>query len=127
MAPRISSFTHPRRAHAKLLVAFVFVLGAVAGATLVPNRDWTGPWPRSPLPTLPPPGQIFPADVLRVFDGDTFEARVRLGPTEVITARVRLRGIDAPERDARCAEDGTRLARPGPVRVRAGTALLRKH
>jgi endonuclease YncB( thermonuclease family) len=35
--------------------------------------------------------------VLRVIDGDTFEARVRVWPGIDITTRVRLRGIDAPE------------------------------
>ena len=38
-------------------------------------------------------------------DGDTFEARVHLWPGLDITTRVRLRGIDAPEFKARCAEE----------------------
>jgi len=42
------------------------------------------------------------ADVLRVIDGDTFEARVHLWPGLDITTRVRLRGIDTPELRARC-------------------------
>lgn len=42
------------------------------------------------------------AEVLRVLDGDTFEARVRVWPGMEITTRVRLRGIDAPEMQARC-------------------------
>jgi len=36
--------------------------------------------------------------------GDTFEARVHVWPGTDITTRVRLRGIDAPELHARCAE-----------------------
>jgi endonuclease YncB( thermonuclease family) len=48
----------------------------------------------------------YAAEVLRVLDGDTFEARVRAWPGIEITARVRLRGIDAPELGgARCAEE----------------------
>jgi endonuclease YncB( thermonuclease family) len=43
-----------------------------------------------------------PADVLRVIDGDTFEARVHVWPGLDITTKVRLRGIDAPELRARC-------------------------
>ena len=43
-----------------------------------------------------------PAEVLRVLDGDTFEARVKIWPGMEITTRVRLRGIDAPEMNARC-------------------------
>jgi endonuclease YncB( thermonuclease family) len=40
-----------------------------------------------------------------VLDGDTFEARVRVWPGMDITTKVRLRGIDAPEMRARCAEE----------------------
>jgi endonuclease YncB( thermonuclease family) len=47
----------------------------------------------------PPP---IPADVLRVIDGDTFEARVHVWPGLDVTTKVRLRGIDAPELRARC-------------------------
>jgi len=43
-----------------------------------------------------------PAEVLRVIDGDTFEARVNLWPGLDVTTRVRLRGVDAPELKARC-------------------------
>lgn len=47
----------------------------------------------------------YPAEVIRVFDGDTFEARVQVWPGLEITTRIRLRGIDAPELRARCAEE----------------------
>jgi endonuclease YncB( thermonuclease family) len=43
--------------------------------------------------------------VLRVFDGDTFEARVHPWPGLAVTTRVRLRGIDAPEFKGRCDEE----------------------
>jgi endonuclease YncB( thermonuclease family) len=46
-----------------------------------------------------------PAEVLRVLDGDTFEARVRIWPGLEITTKIRLRGIDAPELKAHCAEE----------------------
>jgi endonuclease YncB( thermonuclease family) len=49
-------------------------------------------------------GQL-PAEVTRVIDGDTFEARVHVWPGIDITTRVRLRGIDAPEFKARCMEE----------------------
>jgi len=50
-----------------------------------------------------------PADVLRVIDGDTFEARVRVWPGIEITTKVRLRGIDAPELTRpRCEEERSR-------------------
>src|SRR5215208_1700589 len=47
----------------------------------------------------------YAAEVLRVLDGDTFEARVHLWPALDITTKVRLRGIDAPEMKARCREE----------------------
>ena len=47
-----------------------------------------------------------PAELLRVIDGDTFEARVRVWPGIEITTKVRLRGIDAPElNNPRCAQE----------------------
>jgi endonuclease YncB( thermonuclease family) len=46
-----------------------------------------------------------PVDVIRTIDGDTFEARVHLAPGEVLTTRIRLRGIDAPELKAACPEE----------------------
>jgi endonuclease YncB( thermonuclease family) len=49
-----------------------------------------------------------PAEVLRVIDGDTFLARVHVWPGMDITTKVRLRGIDAPELNARCADERTK-------------------
>jgi endonuclease YncB( thermonuclease family) len=58
------------------------------------------------VPDTPPIlGAGYPADVIRVLDGDTFEARVRVWPGLDITTKVRLRGVDAPELRARCAEE----------------------
>lgn len=48
---------------------------------------------------------IYPAEVLRISDGDTFEARVQVWPGIAITTMVRLRGIDTPELKARCPEE----------------------
>ena len=48
---------------------------------------------------------IYPAEVLRVVNGDTFEARVQVWPGIAITTLVRLRGIDTPELKARCADE----------------------
>lgn len=49
-----------------------------------------------------------PTDVLRVIDGDTFEARVHVWPGLDVTTKVRLRGIDAPELRARCPSERVR-------------------
>jgi endonuclease YncB( thermonuclease family) len=46
-----------------------------------------------------------PAEIIRVLDGDTFEARVRVWPGLDITTKVRLRGIDAPELRAHCEDE----------------------
>ena len=46
-----------------------------------------------------------PAEVLRVLDGDTSRRACNLWPGLDITTRVRLRGIDAPEMKARCADE----------------------
>ena len=46
-----------------------------------------------------------PVDVIRTIDGDTFEARVHLGPDLDPTTHVRLRGIDAPELKASCPQE----------------------
>jgi endonuclease YncB( thermonuclease family) len=90
--------------------------GIAGGATLGGALGITGPTrpeappppgeqqiPAAPAPRLPG-GAVtsLPAEVLRVIDGDTFEARVRVWPGLDITTKVRLRGIDAPEMRARC-------------------------
>jgi endonuclease YncB( thermonuclease family) len=59
-------------------------------------------------PAAAPAAPSLPADVLRVLDGDTFEARVHVWPGLDITTKVRLRGIDAPELRARCPSERTR-------------------
>ena len=42
------------------------------------------------------------ASVLRVLDGDTFQALARIWPGQTLEVNIRIRGIDAPERKARC-------------------------
>jgi endonuclease YncB( thermonuclease family) len=107
----VRSLSQSTRAAMVLAAATAFALGI--GATFA-----VGPLPREATPAranASPPrddgarieaaGTIgYPAEVLRVLDGDTFEARVRLWPGLDVTTRVRLRGIDAPELRARCAE-----------------------
>ena len=108
------------------LFGTVFLVGGLLGVSV-----WQHPenWPR----TARPPAEIgatessssqgvpqrgrYAVDVLRVIDGDTFQARVHLRPGHDLTTRVRLRGIDAPELKARC--DGER------IKAEAATAMLR--
>jgi endonuclease YncB( thermonuclease family) len=56
-------------------------------------------------PLRPLDSTAYSAEVLKTLDGDTFEARVQVWPGIDITTKVRLRGIDAPELKARCAEE----------------------
>jgi micrococcal nuclease len=48
------------------------------------------------------------AEVLRVIDGDTFEARVAIWLGQEITTKIRLAGIDAPELRGLCDEEKRR-------------------
>jgi endonuclease YncB( thermonuclease family) len=101
------------------LFALIFVTGIAIG-TAIPGRDRL-PWaatpepsaergvsPQSPPATWSRDGNTtvrHAVDVVRIIDGDTFEARVRLWPGLEMTTRVRLRGIDAPEMKGACAEE----------------------
>jgi endonuclease YncB( thermonuclease family) len=93
-----------------MLAAACFAAGLTIGALVAPGTL------RNELTAMPAPAATpnaslrsgHPAEVLRVLDGDTFEARVRIWPGMDITTRVRLRGIDAPEMSARCAEERTK-------------------
>lgn len=45
------------------------------------------------------------ASILRVLDGDTFEAEALVWPGQTVRVNVRIRGIDAPEMKSRCAAE----------------------
>jgi endonuclease YncB( thermonuclease family) len=84
-----------------------FAIGLAVGATIGPVTA-----SRNESATAPPARAAeiraaYPAEVLRIIDGDTFEARINLWPGLATTTRVRLRGVDAPELKARC--NGERL------------------
>ncbi len=93
-------------------MAATFAAGCVAGGLIVltvQSRPAPASVPGAPTdarPAVAAPasarGGVHPADVLRVIDGDTFEARVHVWPGLDITTKIRLRGIDAPELKARC-------------------------
>ena len=110
--------TPPR--HAVLLaVSAAFLLGLMLGGTIKVGRDSAAPVqrafavaPADESPAAEPPrakrtdaASVYPAEVLRVIDGDTFAARVRVWPGLDVETKVRLRGIDAAELHARCAEE----------------------
>jgi endonuclease YncB( thermonuclease family) len=101
-----------------ILLGFAFVVGLLVGMTLKTSLP-PGRAPDEAMPVDRPiaesrvsswqelrlaPGR-HPAEVLRVNDGDTFEARVHVWPGMQVTTKVRLRGIDAAESNARCDEE----------------------
>jgi endonuclease YncB( thermonuclease family) len=102
-----------------LAVCAAFLLGLAAGATIKARPDAAAPAqrvfavaPASGSPAAEPPlakrldaAMAYPAEVLRIIDGDTFAARVRVWPGLDVETKVRLRGIDAAELHARCAEE----------------------
>jgi endonuclease YncB( thermonuclease family) len=47
----------------------------------------------------------YPIDMLYAIDGDTFGARVHPALGQELSARIRLRGIDAPELKGQCARE----------------------
>jgi micrococcal nuclease len=53
-------------------------------------------------PRLPGP---IPAQLVRILDGDTFEARVDIWLDIQLTVLVRLRGINAPETACQCEQE----------------------
>jgi endonuclease YncB( thermonuclease family) len=95
---------------------WLFVACAVAAITL-PVRQWVNwPWSRAGdsqaardaemvWKRAGGPDTPHRVDVIRTIDGDTFEARVHLEPGLDLNTRVRLRGIDAPELKAACAQE----------------------
>ncbi len=123
--PSSAGLAHPHRGNVLVLAGAIFALGVLAGATVrssvtpqmaapvAPALADTPSRQRSLAPPSPTvssaqrldPQFVYPADVLRVIDGDTFEARVRVWPGLDVDTKVRLRGIDAPELHARCSEE----------------------
>ena len=115
---------HRDRQSASLLAAACFAAGLTVGALVAPVIASRAVEPvAAAAPSTPivasglRGGQA--AEVLRVLDGDTFEARVNIWPGMQITTRVRLRGIDAPEMSARCIDERTKAeaARDALVRI----------
>ena len=105
----MKSFAHPARGSVLLLTVVAFAAGLTAGALIAPLGATRGEAVAAiQTQTLQPAAALrsaHPAEVLRVIDGDTFEARVRIWPGMDVTTRVRLRGIDAPELHARCEDE----------------------
>lgn len=107
MVVSLKHFASPQTGSALLLAAVCFAAGLTAGALVLPVGGREAP----AEPIRREPAALrggHPAEVMRVLDGDTFEARVRIWPGVEVTTRVRLRGIDAPEMHARCDDERTK-------------------
>jgi endonuclease YncB( thermonuclease family) len=92
----------------------MFVVGIVVAVVLTFRHGMNWPFPHA-IDGQSRDAQIIlqqanpdirqPVDVIRTIDGDTFLARVHQRDGRVLVARVRLRGIDAPEMKASCREE----------------------
>jgi endonuclease YncB( thermonuclease family) len=105
----LKSFAMPQRGGLLLLAAATFAAGLTAGALIAPGSASRGDAVAASQTREALPASALrsshPAEVVRVIDGDTFEARVRIWPGMDITTRVRLRGIDAPDLHVRCDDE----------------------
>lgn len=95
-----------------MIFGATFALGLAAGSTIDLVTASRGGQTADALPARAETSAaatalraVYPAEVLRVLDGDTFEARVRIWPGLETVTKIRLRGIDAPELRARCDEE----------------------
>jgi micrococcal nuclease len=107
----LRSLALPQRGGALILAAAAFAVGLSTGAVLAPNvAANNAAIPRTTVEAAPnkPLRNGYSADVTRVLDGDTFEARVKIWLGQEVTTRIRLRGIDAPEMKARCDIEHTK-------------------
>ncbi len=111
----------PRRHGGAVAIAgAIFGLGLVTGAVVRPaltpqrpapgDRAFAATRDSDALSAAAPRRRFdlrltYPAEVVRVIDGDTFEARVEVWPGLSVDTKVRLRDIDAPELHARCADE----------------------
>ncbi|MCK1397692.1 thermonuclease family protein [Bradyrhizobium sp. 4] len=97
------------------LLPWMFVVGVVAAIVLTfrDGTNWLVPHvddgrtgdAEIVLRQAGHPDRREPVDVIRTIDGDTFLARVHQRDGRDLVARVRLRGIDAPEMKASCQEE----------------------
>jgi endonuclease YncB( thermonuclease family) len=134
--PPFSTFARSRHGNLAIGAVAIFALGIVAGGfvrpALMPRAaaDAAPEYADTQSPTLPQPDTtlahrfdqnlVYPIEVLRIIDGDTFEARVRVWPGLNVDTHVRLRGIDAAELHARCGDE---LAKAQAARTALQTIL----
>ena len=117
-----AAFAHQRHGGALVTAAVIFALGVAVGAMVRPSSlpesagsfdtaraaAASGAEPAASVGTNSHKldlQTVYPAEVVRIIDGDTFQARVLVWPGLSVDTKVRLRGIDAPELHARCTDE----------------------
>lgn len=106
-----TALANPRRGNAWLVACVLLAASVVAVEFIDPNLL---PHPKA-APAYRPYGdggrhaladtRVYAAEVVRIIDGDTFVARMRMAPGRDVETRVRLRSIDAAELHARCSKE----------------------
>ncbi|RAI41895.1 hypothetical protein CH341_20720 [Rhodoplanes roseus] len=103
-SPRRYSW-RPRSRTDSVVVSLLIALAMLGVAAL---KSWWDGEPLGRRPEPPPHADLRGAparmavDVTYVVDGDTFDARIHVRDDRVVTGRVRLRGVDAPELHGQC-------------------------
>ena len=120
-----AAFAHQRHGGALVVAGVIFAFGVTVGAMVrpsslpesVPSFDAARAAAAAAASGAEPAASVgtnshkfdlqtvYPAEVVRIIDGDTFQARVQVWPGLSVDTKVRLRGIDAPELHARCADE----------------------
>ena len=120
--PSFAAFAHQRHGGALVTAAVIFALGVTVGAMVrpssLPQSATSFDTARAAAASDAEPAAsvgtnshkfdlqtVYPAEVVRIIDGDTFQARVQVWPGLSVDTKVRLRGVDAPELHARCADE----------------------
>jgi endonuclease YncB( thermonuclease family) len=124
LAQSFAGLAPTRRQGAVGAALLIFAAGFMAGAivrpvrplpstrsiesTQAPTDDGAALAPNAAVVPAADSTLFYPAEVLRVIDGDTFEARVHVWPGLDVNTKIRLRNIDAPELHARCADEAAK-------------------
>ncbi|QQN64479.1 thermonuclease family protein [Bradyrhizobium diazoefficiens] len=97
------------------LLPWMLVVGVVVAVVLTSRHGANWPFPHGAdgrsqdaeiiLQQAGNPDSRQPVDVIRTIDGDTFLARIHQQGGRDLVARIRLRGIDAPEMKASCQDE----------------------
>ena len=117
-----AALAHQRHGGALVTGGVIFALGATVGAmvrpSLLPQSAAAFDTARAAAAIGAEPAAsvgtnshkfdsqtVYPAEVVRIIDGATFQARVQVWPGLSVDTKVRLRGVDAPELHAHCADE----------------------